>query len=151
MRFDSASNVPLVSESYKVPELIGAALFKDPYLMGVFPSPVPDVVITLMNMISSVCTHLGDPWVITNPSEIESYGDTMSLSPADSSYFVIQSKTVSDVCFSQADELDQYSLPEWAEIPSSPSHDYVSETLLSDEAILEAMMMSKGPWEYHHH
>jgi hypothetical protein len=36
-------------------------------------------------------------------------------------------------------------------IPSSPSHDFLSETLLFDETILEAMMMSERPWEDHHH
>ena len=48
-------------------------------------------------------------------------------------------------------ELDQYSFPKWEEIPSSPSHDFLSETLLSDEDILEVMMMSERPWEYYHH
>ena len=48
-------------------------------------------------------------------------------------------------------ELDQYSLPKWAEIPSSLLHDFLRETLLFDEAILKAMMMSERPWEDHHH
>ena len=75
----------------------------------------------------------------------------MSLSLATLSYSAIQCETESNVYFSQKDELDQYSLPEWEEIPSSPSHDFLSETLLHDEAILEAMMMSERPWEDHHH
>ena len=45
---------------------------------------------------------------------------------------------------SQENELDQYSLPKWAEIPSSPLHDFLSD-------ILKAMMMSERPWEDHHH
>ena len=75
-------------------------------------------------MISSVGTHLGDPWVILNPSEVESYGDTMLLSLAKLSYSVIQSETKSTVCFSHENELDQYSLPQWVDVPSSPSHDF---------------------------
>ena len=151
LRFDSTTNVPLVSESYKVLELIGVGLFKDPCLMGVFPPPIPDVIVAPVNMISFLSTHLGDPWVILNPSKVKYYGDTMPLSPAELSYSTIQSDNEFDVCSSQEDELDQYSLPEWEKIPSSPSHDFLSETLLSDEAILKAMMMNERPWEDHHH
>ena len=102
-------------------------------------------------MIYSLGTHSSDPWVILNPSKVESYGDTMPLSSVELSYCAIQSETVSDVCFSQEDELDLCSMPEWEEIPSSPSHDFLNETLLYDEAILKAMMMSEKPWEYYHH
>ena len=148
---DSTTNIPLVSESYKVPQLVGASLFKDLYLMGVFPLPILDAIVTPINMISFVGTHLDDPWVILNLSEIESYCDTMPLSLTKLSYFVIQSETESDVCFSQEDELDQYSLPKWAKNPSSLSHDFFSKNLLSDEAILKAMMMSESPWEDYPH
>ena len=68
-------------------------------------------------MISSVGTHMGDPWVLPNLAEAETFGDTMSLSSAKSSYSVIQSESESIVCFSRENELDQYSLPEWADIP----------------------------------
>ena len=56
VRFDIAANVPLVSNSYPVTQLTGAGLFKDPYLMGVFPPPVPDAFITPINMIAQVPT-----------------------------------------------------------------------------------------------
>lgn len=55
------------------------------------------------------------------------------------------------IFFSQENELDRYSLPESIEIPSSPSHDFLSETLLYVEVILKAMMLSKQPWKDHHH
>ena len=99
MRFNSAANVPLVRESYKDLELVRAGLLKDPCLMGVFPPPVLDIIISPINMISSVGTHLGYPWVIPNPSKVQSYGDVMPLSPAELSYCVIQSETPSDVYF----------------------------------------------------
>ena len=118
-----AANIPLASNSYPVLELVKASLFKDPYLMGIFPPPLPNTIVTPINMISSVGTHLGDPWVILNLSEVESYGDTMPLSSVELSYSTIQSKTESDDFFSQEDELDQYCLPEWVDIPSSLSHD----------------------------
>ena len=119
--------------------------------MGVFPPPVLDRIVAPINMISYVDTDLGDPWVIPKLSKEEPYSDTMLLSLAELSYSTIQCKTESDVCFSQEDELDHYSLPKWAKIPSSPSHEFLTETLLSDEAILKAMMMSERPWEDYHH
>jgi hypothetical protein len=119
--------------------------------MGVFPLPIPDTIVSPINMISSINTHLGDPRVIPNLSEVESYGETMSLSLVELSYSTIQCEIKSNVCFSQKNELDQYSLHEWANILSSPSHDFLSDTLLSDESILEAMMMSERPWEDNHH
>lgn len=64
---------------------------------------------------------------------------------------MIQYEIVSDIYFLQELELDQYSLPEWEEILSSPLHDLFSETLSSDKAIIEAMMMSEIPWEDYHH
>ena len=151
LSFDSATNVPLVSNSSKVPKLVGAGLFKDPCLMVVFPLPVPDTIVALINMIYSVGTHLSDAWNILNPSKVESYGDTMLLSPTKLSYSSIQCETKSTICFSQKNELDQYSLPEWEDIPSSPSHDFWSDTLLSNEDILEAMILSEWPWEDNHH
>ena len=39
----------------------------------------------------------------------------------------------------------------WVDIPSSSSLDFSSNALLSDEAILEAMMLSERPWEDNHH
>ena len=149
--FDTVTNVPFVSNSHQVPELVGARLFKEPCLMGVFSPPVPNTIVTPINMISSISTHMGDPWVFPNLSEVESYGDTMLLSLAKSSYSVIQSESESTICFSHENELGQYSLPEWENIPSSPSHDFLSKTLLSDEVKLKAVMVSKKRWEDYHH
>ena len=75
----------------------------------------------------------------------------MLLSSVELSYLAIQCETESNVSFSQKSEVDQYSLLEWVEIPSSPSHDFLSDTLLYNEAILEAMMMSEIPWDNNHH
>ena len=119
--------------------------------MGVFPPPLLDTIVAPINMIPSVSTHLGDPCIIPNLSEVESCGDIMLLSLAKLSYSMIQFEVESNVCPSHENVLDQYSLPEWADIPSSPSHEFLSDTLLSDEAILEAMMMSEHPWEDNHH
>lgn len=64
---------------------------------------------------------------------------------------MIQSEFASTICSPKEDKLDQNSLPEWADIPSSSSHYFLSDTLLSDEVILEAMMLSERPWEDNHH
>ena len=145
------ANVPLVSNSHAVPELIGDELFKDPCLMGVFPPPVPDAFIAPINMISYVGTFVGDPRILPDSTEVETYGDTMPLSLAEKMYSVIQSKSTSTICPPTKGELDQYSLPEWADIPSSSSHDFLNDALLSDEVIIKAMMLSERPWEDNHH
>ena len=106
VRFDTAANVPLVSNSHVVPELIGAGLFKDPCLMRVFSPPVPDAFVAPINMISSIGTFVGDPWILPDPTEVETYGDTMSLSSAEKTYLAIQFESVSAICSPQEDELD---------------------------------------------
>ena len=151
VRFDIVANVPLVSNSHPVLELIGVGLFKDPCLMGVFLPPIPDAFVAPINMISSIDTFVGAPWILPNPIEVKTYGDTIPLSPVEQTDSVIQSEYVSAICSPQEDELDQYSLPEWAYISSSSSHDFLSNTLLSDEVILEAMMLTERPWEVNHH
>ena len=91
------ANVPLVSNSHVVSELIGAGLFKDPSLMGVFPLPIVDAFVTPINMISSIGTFVGDPWILADLTEVETYGDTMSLSLAEKMYSMIQSESVSTI------------------------------------------------------
>ena len=115
--------------------------------MGVFPPPIPNTFVALINMFSSIGTHMGDPWVLPNLAEIETFGDTMPLSPTELYYSAIQSEFESTVCFSQENELDQYSLPDWVDNPSSPSHEFLSKPFLSDKEILEAMMVSERHWE----
>jgi hypothetical protein len=150
VRFDATANIPLVN-SHAAPELIGAGLFKDPYLMGVFPPPVPDAFVTPINMISSVGTFVSDPWILPSPAEAEQYGDTMLLSPAEKTYSAIQSESVSPISPPPEDVVDIYSFPEWATIPSSSSHNFLNDILLLDEAIIEVMTLFERPWEDNHH
>lgn len=82
--------VPLISESTSISQSIGAGMFKDPCLMGVFPLFAPDIPkVAPINTISSIGSY--DPWVISLPSEIESLGDTILLFPTELSYSAIQS------------------------------------------------------------
>ena len=69
------------------------SLFKDSSLLGTFPLPLLDTSqVDPINMIafvgSSSCAY--DPWVIPDPSEVDSFGATIPLSSAELSYFVIQ-------------------------------------------------------------
>ena len=74
--------------------------------MGVFPPPVPDAFVTPINMISSVDTFVGDPWILPNLAEVETYGNIMLLSPAERTYSAIQSESASTICSPKEDELD---------------------------------------------
>ena len=105
--------------------------------MGVFPPPVPDAFVAPINMIYSIGTFMGDPWILPSSTEVEQYGDTMPLSPAEKTYSAIQSESVSHICPPTEGELDPYSLPEWENIPSSSSHDFLNDVLLSDKVIIK--------------
>ena len=60
------TNVPLISESASDAQSIGAGMFKDPCLMGVFPlstSKIPKL--APINMISSYGSY--DPYIVPSP------------------------------------------------------------------------------------
>ena len=61
----------------------------------VFPPLVPDAFVTPINMISSIGTFVGDPWILPDLTEVETYGDTMPLSLAERTYSAIQSESAS--------------------------------------------------------
>lgn len=87
------TNVPLISDSCAFIESVGEVMFKGPFLMGLFPMPSPSTTnVALVNMISYVTNiFIGsyDLWVVPNPSEVESYGATMPLSPTNLLYSMI--------------------------------------------------------------
>ena len=62
--------------------------------MGVFPPPIPDAFVAPINMISFIGTLMRASWVLPNPAEVETFGDTMSLSSAENTYYAIQSTTL---------------------------------------------------------
>ena len=58
LRPQANSSVPLISDSISTTQSIGTGLFKDPYLMGVFPLSSPDLPkIAPVNMISSIGSY----------------------------------------------------------------------------------------------
>lgn len=74
--------------------------------MGIFPPPIPKKIVALINMISSIDTHMGNPCVLPNPTKVESFGNKMLLPLAKLSYLMIQSESESIVWFPHEDELD---------------------------------------------
>ena len=64
---------------------VGAGIFKDPALMGVFSLPPPNVA-----PINMIFVH-SDPWVLPPTDQTESWGDEMPLSPAELNYIEIVS------------------------------------------------------------
>ena len=62
----SEGNVPFMEHTSKSFESVGAGLFKDPALMGVFPLPPPNLAPINMIFVRS------DPWVLPPANQIES-------------------------------------------------------------------------------
>jgi hypothetical protein len=63
---------------------------------------------------------------------------------------VLDSSTNPNPITSQTDEEDLVLYPIWA-TSLSCSHDFLDDTLPSDETIIEAMNGSKRPWDDMHH
>ena len=84
----SEGNVPFVEHTSIPLESLGARLFKDLTLLGVFSLPPPNV--APINMISV----RSNPWILPPTDQIESWGDEMSLSPAELNYVEIVSASI---------------------------------------------------------
>jgi hypothetical protein len=85
----STNNIPFLGHSNIEYKSVGVGLLKDSSLMGFFPLPPPDPPhqVSMLNMITlqvQQSYESFDPWVVSSPSEIETLGDIMSLSPAES-------------------------------------------------------------------
>lgn len=76
--------VPVIGQIKPHYEDIGVGLLKDSPIIGVFPE-VPSPYATI-NMITS-----NNPWPLRSPSNIETIGDWMPLSPYERFYESIQS------------------------------------------------------------
>jgi len=126
-------------------ESVGAGLFKDPTLMGIFYLPPPHVV--SINMISVK----SDPWGIASPDIIDTWGEVMPLSPAKINYveIILASNSISyDFPISRT-SLDTYSQSLWLGALESPNP--LAETFLSDESIMDVMSLEEPPWNDAHH
>jgi hypothetical protein len=153
-RAPATNNIPFLEDHKIMYESIGVGLLKDSSLMGTFPTPVPPTThhISTVDMISTTTyqsLESSDPWIVPSPLEFDALGDTMPLSPAETSYMSIQSASPS----SDDQHLlapDNYSMPSRLNSLSS-SFDYISPIFPSDESIMEMLSIEKLPWDDNHH
>jgi len=85
-------SIPLVAESLQPYQHVGIGLLKDSYLMGNFTLPPPDIsnLVASIDIISSSTIQV-DPWIVLDSSNIESFGDHMSLNTIEFEYEAIYS------------------------------------------------------------
>jgi hypothetical protein len=94
-------NVPFIDETPRGYENVGVGLLKDSSLMSTFPIPSPEVPcpsVASIDMISTMPHKLPtshDPWIVPEPGDDLRFGDAMPLSPVESAYQAIHSKTPS--------------------------------------------------------
>lgn len=125
-------------------ESVGAGLFKDPALMGVFPLPPTNL--ASVNMISV----RSDPWVLPPPNQEDSWGEMMPLSPAELNYIEIVAASAPPLEPALPSSiLDSYDHSPW--LGDEPTSDPLKEIFPSDEAIIETMSLEEPPWLEHHH
>jgi hypothetical protein len=135
-------------------ESVGVGLLKDSSLMCTFPTPLPLNThhISTVDMISTMAyqsLESSDPWIVPSPLEFNALGDTMPLSPTETSYVAIQSTSLS----SDDQHLlapDSYSMPSWLNSFSS-SIDYILPIFPSDESIMEMLSIDEIPRDDNHH
>jgi len=136
----SDGNVPYVKHISAPYESVGAGLFKDTTLMGIFS--LPPLHVASVNMIS-IKSNL---WVIPSPDLVDTWGDVMSLSLAEINYVEIVSASASvpiDHTTSSM-SLNMYSQSPW--LGSSDSTDPLTKTFPSDESIMEIMSLEEARW-----
>lgn len=124
----------------KIPyDSAGACIFKDSALTINFSLPPPNI--TLINMISLPT----DPWIIPTPDQIDSFGDSMLLSPLEHAYkgivFSSTDGSKSHAIFSM--NLNTYVKSPW--LGSFGSLDPLNKTFPTDESIVGVMFLDETP------
>jgi hypothetical protein len=122
--------------------------------MGTFPTPLTPTThhVATINIISTMVyqsLESSDPWIVPSLLEFDALGDTMPLSPTETSYIAIQSASPS----SDDQHLlapDSYSMPSWLN-SFSFVFDYISQIFPSDESIMEILSIDDIPWDDSHH
>lgn len=95
-------------------------------------------------MISTTLDGSIDPLIIPTPSDIDSYGDQIPLSPAELAYQAIQiaSEPSTAMVSTKGTNLSPITVL---------SKDLLNEVLPTDEAIREIVSLEERPWgEFHH-
>lgn len=120
--------------------------FQEFYFNGKFFLPSPHI--TLISMIF-ISIYL---WIVPSTNQVDSFGDTMPLSPLEKAYHEIVSAlaTPSESHDVLSMQLDTYSCSPW--FGSWDSRDPLSEIFPTDEIIFEVMSLDETPWnDAHHH
>jgi hypothetical protein len=150
----ATNNIPFLGDHKITYESVGVGLLKYSSLMGTFPTPLPPTThhIYTVDMISTMTyqsLESSNPWILPSPLEFDALGDTMPLSPTETSYVAIQSASPS----SDHQHLlapDSYSMPSWLNFLSS-AIDYISAIFPSDESIREMLSIYELPRDDNHH
>jgi hypothetical protein len=144
LRTNPGTNIPFIGESSRGYESVIVGMFKDPFLMGIFPLPAPDTThIAPINMIcSSTSESLGsvDPWLVPHTKDVDSHGSSIP-----SNFFDTGQQIHPHV------ECDQPSSP-IQEVDSFNSHDFHDIKLPLDEVNSKVMASidKSSEDEYHH-
>ena len=95
-------------------------------------------------MISTILDGSFDPYILPAPSDIDSYGDQMPLSPAELAYQAIQitSKPSMAMILTNGTNCPPITVP---------SKDPLDEILPTNEAIQEIMSLEEWAWGDFHH
>jgi hypothetical protein len=154
VRAPTTNNIPLLGDHKITYESVGVGLLKDSSLMGTFPTPLPPTThhIATIDMISTAAyqsLESSDAWIVPRPLEFDALGDTVPLSPAETSYISTQSTSPS----SDDQHLlttDSSSMQSWLSSLSS-AIDYISPIFSFDESIPEMLRIDKLPRDNNHH
>jgi hypothetical protein len=154
-------SIPMVDNSQLKTENIDVGMYSS--LMDTFDFSAPTHHIYAMSNTPALVeksipfhtSYFSDPWnlpSLTSSIKGQSHdGMAMPLSTTEIAYQAILDSSVNpDPIPLQTVEEDPVLRPVWA-TSLSFSHDFLDETLPSDEAILEAMNVSKRPWDDMHH
>jgi hypothetical protein len=153
--------IPMINNSQSKTEDIGVRMYSS--LMGTFDFMAPIHHIYAMSSRYALsmrfipfCTlYINDPWTLplsTSSCEGQSHiGMEIPLSMKYIAYKTILDSSVDpNPISSQTDEEDYVLKPIWA-TSLFFSHDFLDDTLPSDEEIIEAMNGSDRPWDDMHH
>jgi hypothetical protein len=154
-------SIPVIDNSQPTTEDIGVRMYSS--LMGTFDfvAPIHHIYAMSSRSASSMrfvpfhTSYFKDPWTLpslTSSCEVQSHtGMEMPLSVVEIVYqIVLDFVTDPDPVSSQTDEEDHVLKPVWA-TSSYFSHDFLNDTLPSDQSIVEAMNGSDRPWDEMHH
>jgi len=128
---------------------VGVGLVKDSGLLGTFHflSINADPSFATIHMITSDNIIYDDPWIVPSETEIDSFGNSMPLSPYELAYEAVVS--FSDKSSTQIDQMNVVG--EEPLFTSTSERITFPEVVSSDEQLREILSVDDLPWEDLHH